>query len=218
MKLIQILCFIILFSIESRAGFVIGYQGGRWVPGLGTLHSDIFFKEQKYGANFKYNHMFHGVYIGYRYDFKKMWLECNWNSKNNSFNSEYKIDEIAYKDIHKQKLNSLVLCGGYKIKGWGIGMGMYISKFTVKAKHAELAAFSSAEWYAEHGGPIVLFPPITYYPAFDFCAERNLGDIVILKLSYFWGVGDIKFADFHQYKPNNLTLSLLFNLGNNKKE
>ncbi|MCX6188001.1 MAG: hypothetical protein NTW54_00045, partial [Bacteroidetes bacterium] len=121
MKLLSTLCFIVLFSFTAKASFMLGYQGGIWTPGLSNVQTKTFFLEKKYGADFKYNSLFHGIYLGYRINFEKGWVEASWNNRHNQYTSEYAANGTRYKESFKPKMNALVFCAGMKYKKWGFG-------------------------------------------------------------------------------------------------
>ncbi len=211
MKRITSLCFIVFFCFTTKAGFIIGYQGGIWVPGLGNVQSKTFVLEKKYHADFNYNSLFHGLYLGYRIDFEKGWVEASWNNRHNIYTSEYSENGVQYKESFKPKMNALVFCAGYKYKKWGFGGGMDATYFNVKHKNATVENYNNTDWGDAFGKPIMLFPPLTFF-MFDIHIERHLTEKLTLKTSYHTGFGDVRFWFNDRLKPSNLTVALLLNL------
>jgi len=196
-----------------KAGLIVGYQGGRWVPGLANIQGRLYYLDQVNGADFAYNKFFNGVYVGFRGDFKKGWLEVSWNNKHSIFTSEYSKNGDRYKESDKARLNTFVICGGYSIKNWGLGCGIDFSNFIYKRKLAKVEDYPSTQWIDPLGPPVKLFGGD--YPGFDICLERKMGKLIIIKLAYFFGIGHVAFTPFY-FKPNTISLSLVLNLKKSK--
>jgi hypothetical protein len=220
MKLILSLFFLIFIYSSSFAGFVIGYQGGKYIPGMANTNSTMYYYNKVYGAEFKYNNYFKGIFIGVRFDDKHGWFGVAWNKKQNTFTSNYTRDNIISTLSIRTKMNELVIDGGATFAGWGIGGGFNLANFDVLTKQAKLEEFGSAKWEHGYGKPIKLLG-LPDYPGFCFIAERHFSNFIILRMTYHFGVGDISFAKdatltFYDFKPKNLTLALLLNIGKNE--
>ena len=171
-----------------------------------------------YGANFKYNNFFKGIYLGVRLDEENGWLNMAWNKKKNEFASEYTSStNEKYKLAIRTKMNELVIDGGFKYEGWGIGAGFNMANLDVRTKRAKLEEYGGAQWEYEYGRAIKLFG-LPNNPSFSLIAERHFTKFLILRMTYHFGIGDITFANdasltFYNFKATNLTTALLINLG-----
>jgi hypothetical protein len=217
MKRIRILSFVLLLGLSSRAGFVLGYQAGTYVPGLANIKSTTYYYNKVYGANFKYNNFFHGVFVGFRFDVDKGWFGMAWHNKHNSFTSDYVNNAETYTLTIKHRMNDLVFDGGYRNKIVGIGCGMDLSNFNVITKRAKKAEYGAAQWGQEYGAPIKLLG-LPDNPSFSIIGEVYAGKTVILRGAYHFSIGGVTFANdgalmFYEFRPDNLTFSLLFNFG-----
>ena len=218
MKQLIIFCFILLAAIPLKAGFVIGYQGGIYTPPMANTQSTMYYYNKVFQANFNYNNFFKGIFIGVRLDEDKGWISMAWNKKQNVFTSEYITPaNERYKLSIKTRMNELVLDGGVKYKGWGLGGGFNLANLNVLTKRGKVEEFGAAKWANEYGAPIKILG-LPNYPSFSIIGERHFSKFVIMRMTYHFGIGDVTFSNdgsltFYDFKPKNLTLALLFNLG-----
>ncbi len=218
MKLLFTLGLITFFCISSKAGFVIGYQGGIYVPSIANTQSTMYYYNQVYHANFHYNNFFKGIFLGYRIEDDAYWISLAWNKKQNIFTSEYlNSTNEKYKLSIKTRMNELVFDAGVIYENWGLGAGFNMSNLNVMMKRGKIADFSATKWTYDYGTPITIFG-LPNNPSFCFILERHFGKLIRLRATYHFGIGEITFANdaiktFYDFKPNNVTLAFLLNIG-----
>ncbi len=217
MKRILLFCFILVSFFITKAGFVIGYQGGMYTPAMANTQSTMYYYNHVYQAHFHYNNFFKGIFIGVRTDAKNGWFNVAWNKKQNIFSSDYIYKNELWKLSIRTKMNELVIDGGFTYKGWGIGGGLDLANLNVQTRRGKMAEFEASKWGNEYGAPIKLFG-LPDYPGFSFILERHFSKFLILRMYYQFGIGNVSFANdgsltFYDFKPNNVTLALLINLG-----
>ncbi len=221
MKRITNVCILILISLSSRAGFVIGYQGGTFLPAIANTQATMYYYNKVYHANFHYNNFFSGIFVGVRGDAKHGWFSMAWDKKQNVSTSDYiNANNEIYKLSIRVRMTELVFDGGYRSKGWGIGCGLNLTNFDVLTKRGKFAEFDAAKWGHEYGTPIKLLG-LPNYPGFSLIAERDLSKWIILRMTYHFGIGSIDLANdysltFYSFKPRNIGLALLLNIWKHK--
>ncbi len=218
MKITISLAFLFLFTLNANAGFVLGYQVGTYTPAMANTQVTMHYYNKVYNANFKYNNLFRGVFVGVRYDEENGWISLGWNKKQNEFSSEYTNSaNESHKLAIRTKMNELVLDGGFKFKKWGIGGGFNMANLDVRTKRGKVEEYDAALWGYEYGQAIKLFG-LPNNPSFSLMLERHFSKLLILRTTYHFGIGDITFANdgtltFYDFKATNITAALLLNLG-----
>lgn len=217
-KRLYLFALVLCIAVRSKAGVIIGYQAGFYTRGLANIQSTTYYYNKVFNANFNYRNLFHGVYLGYRFEFSDGWIGMAWHNKHNSYVSDYTgTNSSAMKLGIKHRMNDLVFDAGFKFKHWGIGGGFDLAEFKVFTKRATHADYNSAKWgYADYGLPIKLMG-LPDNPSFSLCIDYYLNRVVCLKSTWHFGIGSLSFANdgtltFWEFYPNNLTFSLLFNL------
>lgn len=220
-RITMIISFMIL-TMGLKAGVILGYQAGYYTRGIANIQSTTYYYNNVFDANFKYRNMFHGVYLGYRFELDNGWFGLAWHNKHNSYTSEYIDNKGVTKQFGiKHRMNDLVFDIGYRGKKFGIGGGFDMANYNVFTKRGTPEEYKSAKWgYNDYGIPIK-FIGLPTFPSFSIEGECYLGKLAILRATYQFGLGENTFANdgrlmFWDFYGNNLTFSLLFNFSSKK--
>ncbi|MDD3878094.1 MAG: hypothetical protein PHT69_15855 [Bacteroidales bacterium] len=206
----------------ESAGLYVGYNFGKFTPGLGNIISTTFVYNQMYDADFNYNSFIHGPTLGARYVKGPLVLEFEWLFRHGgkmestfiepNSNSEWKLG-------FKTRYNSFLIGIGLHYGIVTLGGGIELAKFKLFTKRYPVADYDKEGWDQKnnlYGKKIILSEMFDYSGAGMFYIDvmpKTIG----IRFFYSLPLASTDYSSFpntYRFRPSNMGVSLLFNIIN----
>jgi len=129
-------------------GIYLGYNFGKFMPGLGNIKATTYLYNQRYSADFNYHGLLSGPVLGFRATNNHFDSRFEWTFRHGKVESSF-IDPDTKTDWKlgiKSRYNALLMTMGFFNNGFAFGAGLDIGKFKVFTKRTPLAEYKDTRW------------------------------------------------------------------------
>jgi len=229
-KLLTVILLLMIFSSaqakngDEEGSIYMGYNFGKFSPGLGNVLSTVYLYNQRYGADFKYYGLLNGPVFGVRGYQNLLEFRFEWIFRHGKTESTFiePTSGTEWKLGIKTRYNTWLLGMGFHFGDISIGAGVDIGKFKLFTKRTPIDDYEEENWEQEtnlYGKKVVLM-------------DANLYDIVggwIFYFEYVPGRFGIRaylsqpmtpveygsystILTYYNFMPTNFGITLLVNL------